>query len=114
MLTAKVTTDDGGVSLHISDGRGWYVAWFAIERIEAWKADLFTTDDVCVAFCTVDARFIVDEETEGWETLRREMSVRFPIPPGWFGAIVQPAFATNWTVLWDRRGNDDLESMPPP
>jgi len=110
MRGATISTDEGGLSLAISDGRGWYVAWSAIERIETFKRDLITTDDVCLSFLTATGAHVVDEEMDGWDALCRAMSARFAIAADWFDVVVQPAFATNHRVLWD--GGADVPPLP--
>ncbi|HVG24216.1 MAG TPA: hypothetical protein VND45_08705 [Thermoanaerobaculia bacterium] len=67
-----------------------------------YKVDLITTDAVCLDFRIDNRCCVVDEETAGWEQLNREMMARFPVIEGWFGNVVQPAFATNRALLWDR------------
>lgn len=82
--------------------------WSAVRRILAYKLDLITTDDVCLEFCTEDRSYIVDEETVGWSELTAHVSHHFSISTQWLEKLVQPPFATNTSVLWNRATDDAL------
>lgn len=74
-----------------------------MERILAYKLDLLTTDDVCLEFIVGDESYVADEEMNGWSELTGEMNQRFLILSSWLENILQPPFATNFAILWDRQ-----------
>ncbi len=83
---------------------GRWVAWLAVEAIAAYKRDLITYDDICLAFKVEDSSWVeMSEDEPGFETLMAEVERRYPeMPPDWFREVMHPAFAPNYRVLWER------------
>ena len=87
--------------------------WSDVARIEAYKVDAHTTDDVCLALCTTDLAHIVDEETPGWTELVHAIIERFPVRADWLSVVAQPPFATNRSILWDRAAASAMQRAAP-
>jgi hypothetical protein len=83
----------------------WSFRWDELDEVVAYKVDAVVVDHICLGFRTQgDGTFhVTDEETPGWLELNDELSKRFGITEsGWFGDVAFPAFARNWTILWQR------------
>jgi hypothetical protein len=86
------------------------VRWIDVERVEAFKRDLITIDQVCVGMLFADDWWIqVDEDIEGFYdfigALPRHLHGCLP-PDRWWREVDLPAFETNRMVLWDRAKSD--------
>jgi hypothetical protein len=74
-----------------------------IDRIVAYKLDLFTTDEICMDIFSGDWIITFSESLSGWHRLLENLSAAFPtIPENWDNQIMFPAFATNYTILFER------------
>ena len=93
----EILTNENGFS---ADGR--VVRWSAVRAIAVYKRDLFTHDDICLAFeTTPDSWVEVSEEESGFQHLVAEVERRYPdVPRDWFEAVIHPAFVANHRVLW--------------
>ena len=77
--------------------------WADVDRIEAYKRDLLTTDLICLAFHVSRLHYELCEEDEGFQQLVEQMEVKFqPIEPDWYFTVMHPPFATNQCTLWKR------------
>lgn len=101
-VSASVEITSESVILHALRGNGWAVKWSEVHRLEAYKGDRLTTDDVCLAFYTASESHVVNEEAPGWRQLVEAISTRFGVRQDWCSIVVQTPFATNRMILWDR------------
>jgi hypothetical protein len=77
--------------------------WSEIERIVAYKLDQMTTDEICLDISTNGWKITYSESVPGWYQFVAKLKQAFPaIPDNWDGQIMQPPFATNYTVLYER------------
>ena len=112
---AHVTTDDHHLTLTAGARLLWSIAWAAVDRIQAFKLDLITADEVCLEFLTGETSYVVDEEVTGWNQLLETLSDRYRVAQEWAEIVIAQAFATNRTVLWDRdvaQAQDRLAILP--
>jgi hypothetical protein len=83
------------------------IAWSDIVRVVTSKRDWLTVDCICLAFATTDGTTIeVNEEMEGWEALTDALPKHLPGSKLWsecFSLVAFPAFATNETVIFERK-----------
>ena len=79
------------------------IKWTDIERISAYKADRFTYDTICMKITSGGLTWTLNEDTPGWYQLLKRLADVFPsIPKEWDWDIVQPPFATHYTILYER------------
>ncbi len=75
-------------------------------KITAYKKDLITTDLVCFEIeVSEDAGlqvWLIHEELQGFETVDRLFQKLPGYMPDWRDKVIQPAFAANETVIFDR------------
>lgn len=86
-------------------GTGQY-DWADLQSAFGFKLDLLTLDEICLdLFFANGSSLRVTESLPGWPALLRHMSAHFPsIPPEWEWDVMQPPYATNLTLLFDRAG----------
>jgi len=79
------------------------IKWADVERLVAYKADLMTIDEIRMDIVYNNWRTTITEDTPGWfQFILKTKSVFKSIPNDWDVKIIQPAFATNLTVLYER------------
>ena len=92
--------DNAGFSC---DGESpWRATWLEVKRITAYKIDRLTVDEIRVDFALRDGSTrVLTEESPGFDELMLELARRFPTVSGWRDRVVQPAFATSISVLYE-------------
>ncbi|MBS0193921.1 MAG: hypothetical protein JSR34_06715 [Proteobacteria bacterium] len=78
------------------------VKWSEVTEIAAFKRDMLTIDDVWFQFRADTAPVLVCEEQPGFAELEAKVIALFPSAASWRAQVIQPAFATNLTVLYSR------------
>ncbi|NNV57157.1 hypothetical protein [Limnovirga soli] len=79
------------------------IQWADIERLIAYKKDFLTTDEVCLDILFNNRKITITEATPGWYQFIQKTKFIFPgIPKNWDSEILQPAFALNLKVLYQR------------
>lgn len=80
------------------------VHWLDVTRISTYKHDLFAVDSVCLLFELAGGSTVeVWEEDNGFRGLSDHLHDYFSeVPIDWFETVVQPPFATNARLLYDR------------
>ena len=80
--------------------------WTDIETVFGFKEDRFTTDEICLDIFTNSKLFFrVTESTPGWYQFIKRLSENIAsIPLNWDKELVLPPFATNLTLLFDKKG----------
>ena len=115
---ANALTEEHGVFYYRADGFGvneeskkLYCKWADIETIFGYKADLITTDDIRLSICFTDgATVTLSESMPGWFQFNLRLVENIPdINIDWQITIMLPAFATNLTLLFDRKGRSAEE-----
>lgn len=85
--------------------------WTDIERIVAYKPDLMTMDELCVELFSGNWKITYSESLPGWYQFVKKLNMAFPsLPDDWDWRIIQPPFATNYTVLYEREDRKMPES----
>jgi hypothetical protein len=79
--------------------------WRDVNRVTAYKRDLYVTDLICLAISTAETAIEINEEMQGWQSLMETLPGYLPgMPeqPRWFDTVARPPFATNVTKLFSR------------
>ena len=78
--------------------------WADIETIFGFKEDRFTTDEICMDIFFSDKTSIrLSESTPGWYQFNKRLGNEMPtVSHNWDTEIVQPPFATNMTLLFNK------------
>jgi hypothetical protein len=100
-----VDTDEEGINLFQGLRLISKIKWQNIIKIVAFKADLGTYDSVSLSVTSLpnNEAVIFHEEMDGFENLIKVLASRLSIiPTDWYEQIIQPPFATNETVLYEK------------
>ena len=88
--------------------------WAEISKVSAFKTDDFSVDTVWLQFQARDGEVAeLPEDAAQWQQVASSLSAHFAGCPdfrSWYPAVVQPPFASNWTVLYGGPGSDDRRS----
>lgn len=78
--------------------------WAKVVRVIVFKADLGTHDEIYLRFESQDSSILISEEATGWKELLNALPSHLEgcwAPETIHDAVVQPAFATNETVIYE-------------
>jgi hypothetical protein len=79
------------------------ICWKDIQKLEGYKRDLITIDQVCLDIILNETIITISEDTEGFGPFIEELKKQFPsIDKDWDLKVTEPPFATNLTVLFKR------------
>jgi hypothetical protein len=80
------------------------IKWASVTCLTAYKADMITYDEICMDIIYEDRQLTISEETPGWYQYVEKINQVFPgIPKDWDSTISHPPFATNLTVLYQKK-----------
>ncbi len=102
----RVQPSEDGFLAFWGDGRTEELKWSEVKRVFTYKVDCFTYDMIWLAFERGgrDEALHVREEAEGFQDLMSAMGKALPqVDPEWYFNIMQPPFAENLTVLFERK-----------
>jgi hypothetical protein len=88
------------------------IPWTKIEKIAAFKRDIYAYDLICIAFETADFTYEINEEMVSWPAFVKEIATHLPgclKAEEWYEAVRLPPFETNRTVLYQRSAASDLK-----
>ncbi|MDR6803143.1 hypothetical protein J2Y45_000413 [Dyadobacter sp. BE34] len=79
------------------------VKWSAVSQISVFKLDLITIDRIDMDIVHEDMVLSISEDLPGWAEFLEKLHETFPeIPKDWYIDICLPAFATNFSVIYNR------------
>lgn len=86
-------------------GLTYLLRWDQIDRIIAYKDDVFAFDQICLGFFTqpdANGYRFVHEHMEGWNELTNRLDERCQIGHQWYFEVMFPAFERCEKTLWTR------------
>ena len=99
---ALFTFEEDGFVYPFRSGRA-KIKWTEIERLEGYKRDRMTVDDICMDVTWNGWKATFSEEMPGWKELQKKVSEIFPdVTADWERKIMRTPFATTYTILYDR------------
>ena len=79
------------------------IKWSEIDKINAYKKDLYAYDLVVMEIICEENTLTINEESPGWFQLVLKLKENFEtIPKDWDMNITQPAFATNFITIYSK------------
>jgi hypothetical protein len=102
----QIQTSDDGLEAIWEDGRIETMKWSEVDRVFTYKVDCYAYDVILLAFERHghDEVLHIREETEGFQDLMSALPNAFPeLDAEWYFKVMQPAFAENLTVLFERK-----------
>jgi hypothetical protein len=107
---AQILLDDVGVrttSVNSQDNtESMRMQWNEIDKVVAYKRDLFAFDLICLALADKNRSIELAEDMEGWDEFLDALSAHLPDMPAtsaWRNKVAPPPFATNQMILFSRR-----------
>ena len=98
-----------GFDIDLNDGFH-SIKWKDIERLQAYKADLLTTDEICIDIIFDNKTIIVTEETKGWYQFIEKVNSALPLTnENWEALVLETPFEYNLTTIYERADR----KMPP-
>jgi hypothetical protein len=110
---AVSNTGDAGIFTYTANGftiahkdEEYDVPWHEVEELVAYKLDLMAYDEICLDILHNGSKHTITEDTPGWHLFVEKTKSVYPgIDMYWDSKIVYPSFATNLTVLYQKRDN---------
>jgi hypothetical protein len=102
----QVQTSNDGLEAIWEDGRIETMKWSEVDRVFTYKVDCYAYDMIWLAFERRghEGALHIREETKGFQNLMSALLKAFPeLDPEWYVKVMQPAFAENLTVLFERK-----------
>jgi hypothetical protein len=79
------------------------IKWVDIIQLNVYKVDQMTIDRIEMEIVYKETSFSISEELPGWYQFVLKTKEIFPtIPKDWDIKIIHPAFATNYTTIYDK------------
>lgn len=81
------------------------IEWDGVEEIYAYKADLFTTDLICLSLISHSQKLGLEihEEMAGYHDAQAFLEKSLPdYSNAWFSDVAFPAFVENRTLIWKK------------
>lgn len=106
-------TTEHGIQSTLPDGKpGKFWAWTDMVKIEAYKIDLYTYDEMVMRFETTTGVFEVFESHAAFVNLIDLVVEKFGAPESWYMDVMQQAFQENRTILYDKKAHKSLQQNP--
>ncbi len=94
--------DQDGFAIKYEDFQST-IKWSDITQINVFKTDLLTIDRIDMEIVCGDYCLKINEELSGWYQFVLKTKEIFPtIPKDWDINIIQHAFATNYSTIYDK------------
>jgi len=91
-----------GFDIDLKDGFH-SIRWTDIERLQAYKADLLTTDEICIDIIFDNKTIIVTEETKGWYQFIDKVKLALPLTnDNWEVLVLETPFEYKLTTIYER------------
>ncbi len=91
-----------GFDIDLKDGFH-SIKWADIERLQAYKADLLTTDEICIDIIFDNKTIIVTEETKGWYQFIDKVKSALPLTnDNWEALVLETPFEYNLITIYER------------
>jgi hypothetical protein len=78
------------------------IKWTAIERLQAYKVDLLTTDEICMDITFDNQCIRITEEIHGWYQFIDHMQIALPVNENWNAEVLKSPFSYDLTTIYER------------
>ncbi len=94
--------DTLGFGIDLKDGH-YFIKWTDIERVVVFKADLLTTDEVCMDITFNGKTIVVTEEAKGWDIFINQLKSTLRLNnDNWESMVLQTPFEYNLMTIYER------------
>lgn len=100
----RIICDDKKIVVQ-QNGQEVGIEWDEVEEIYAYKADLFTTDLICLSLISHSKKLGLEihEEMAGYHDAKGFLEKSLPgYSDAWFASVAFPAFVENRTLIWKK------------
>ncbi|MBX2925459.1 MAG: hypothetical protein KF746_24895 [Chitinophagaceae bacterium] len=85
------------------DNELYSIQWTDIERLQAYKVGLMTTDEICMDITFNNRWIMITEETPGWyQFIERIKSTLTKINADWEASVLKSPFEYDLTTIYER------------
>jgi len=85
------------------DNELYSIKWTDIERLQAYKVDLMTTDEICMDVTFNNRWIMITEETLGWYQFIEKIKSALPeINNTWEASVLKSPFEYDLTTIYER------------
>ena len=103
--------DESGFTIQYEDFTK-RILWDDITQLNVYKVDQLTIDRIDMEIVYGDKAVEISEKLPGWYQFILKTKEIFPtIPKDWDIKIIHPAFATNYTTIYDKAKLDQEQSL---
>ena len=95
------TYNDFGFDIDLKDC-SHSIRWTEIERLQACKVDLMTTDEICIDITFENKTIIITEETTGWYQFIDKLKSSLQINNDWETSVLKSPFEYDLTTIYER------------
>jgi len=109
-IQPRIALTADGFEIVGSEGECYPVSWAQMTKVATYKRDLLTSDEIMLAFELADRPGVVQEISEEWDgfsDLFGPMEKHLGISPLWYLDVMNPAFAPNFRVLYERPATEE-------
>lgn len=80
-----------------------FIQWGEIEKIDAFKRDLLTEDQICLEIHVNKKQFYCSEDFEGWIEFEEELKIQLAeLDKEWFSRVSQPPFQESRITIFPK------------
>lgn len=101
---SRIELTDHGFNLTDVSNNRLELRWAEVKEIVVHKWDLYSYDEICLAFRSTDDNdswLEIGEHSIGFDDALRAVEDHFsPLPEDWWAAVAQPPFEANRSVIW--------------
>lgn len=96
------TYNNFGFDIDLKEGY-YSIKWTDIERLQAYKVDLVTTDEVCIDITFDNKTITITEATKGWYQFIDRLKEEFShVDDEWQAIVLKTPFEYNLTTIYER------------
>ena len=100
----ELTAD--GFDVVLEDETRVAIKWASVTHVVTYKYDMFSYDDIVIAFAVLERPEVLQEVSEDWQgfkELMAELEGTLGIAPEWYQTVMLPPFERNFRVLLERQ-----------
>lgn len=85
------------------DNELYSIKWIDIEKLQAYKVDLMTTDEICIDITFNNQWIMITEETPGWYQFIEKLKIALStINDNWEVLVLKSPFEYDLTTIYER------------
>ena len=87
------------------------IKWDEIEKIDAFKRDLITEDQICLEINVNNKQFYCSQDFDGWIEFEKELQIQLTeLDKNWFSKVSQPPFEESRVTIFPKSEYNQKEN----